>query len=158
MSNIFDAWQKAEGRGGDSDYSSTGAGIEPGSTKSPAVVNLLTKIQRPSPSAMQSTRPSSISVPKISTNPFAPVPQVIFRIYYVKCSSFSTQHSRLCTMIIWSNVFVSYICWQASAVSPTVAEGISISSFAPFSPTSQFAQANPVPQVVDGLLSLLFLF
>ncbi len=77
MSNIFDAWQKAEGGGGDGDYSSAGAGVELGATTSPAVVDLLKKIQRPPQSAMKSTT-SSISVAKISTNPFAPVPQVIF--------------------------------------------------------------------------------
>eukprot|EP01084_Bolivina_argentea_P159467 277728_1 len=75
MSNIFDAWQKAEGGGGDGDYSSAGAGVELGATTSPAVVDLLKKIQRPPQSAMKSTT-SSISVAKISTNPFAPVPQV----------------------------------------------------------------------------------
>ncbi len=75
MSNIFDAWQKAQGGGGDGDYGSAGTGVEPGATTSPAVVDLLTMVQRPAQSVVKSTAPSGISSPKISTNPFAPVPQ-----------------------------------------------------------------------------------
>ncbi len=76
MSNIFDAWQKAQGGGGDGDDGSAGTGVQSGATTSPAVADLMTKVQRPTQSVVKSTAaPSGISAVKISTNPFAPVPQ-----------------------------------------------------------------------------------